>query len=171
MPWVNPASLVIGMAGIYWLWKARRAPKLTIWPLFAGAAALGILANPLIALFQPPTIKPIVSQLQKVLKADDLIFSYEEYFHDLPLYLGQTVGVIEDIQEEQSFGLEWEDHTDRYMKMNPFRKIWGSETKRAYAVMERKREERFRFLIKTGIHEVVKDENFLILTNIPLSNP
>ncbi|CAN5751292.1 glycosyltransferase family 39 protein [soil metagenome] len=171
MPWVNPASLVVGMFGVYWLWKAKRIPEPTIWPLFAGAAAMAILANPLIALFQPPTIKPIVTQFQKSLKADDLIFSYEDYFHDLPLYLKQTVGVIEDIQEEQSFGLSWEDHTDRYMKMNPFRKIWGDETKRVFVVMGRKREERFRLHIKSGIYEVAKDENFMVFTNIPLTIP
>lgn len=172
MPWVNPASLIVGLTGLYWLWRSRQSQKLTIWPLAIGSAALAMLANPLIALFQPPTIRPIVTQLQKDLKADDLVFSYEEYFHDLPLYLGKTVGVVEAIHEEQSFGLEWEDHTDRYMKMNPFRKIWGNETKRVYAVMERKQVERFRQHIKTGnIYEVAQDDHFTVFTNTPLKSP
>lgn len=172
LPWVNPASFIIGLTGLYWIWRARQASTLSIWPLAIGAAVLAMLANPLIALFQPPTIKPIVTQLHKSLQADDLVFSYEEYFHDLPLYLGKTVGVVEAIHEEQSYGLEWEDHTDRYMKMNPFRKIWGNETQRVYAVMERRQEDRFRQHIKTGnIHEVARDENFMIFTNTPLSNP
>lgn len=168
MPWVIPASIVIGMAGIQWLWWAGKDRRFTIWPLAAGTVAISMLANPLIALFQPPSIKPIVTQLQNDLKSADLVFSYEEYFHDLPLYLGKTVGVVEAVHEEQSFGLEWEDHTDRYIRMNSFRKIWRNKSIRVFAVMKTKEVERFRQHIKTDIHEVVSDANFCVYTNTPL---
>ncbi len=163
------SSLACLIAG-GWLWRSSTQNEGKIAERIAIAMMVVLfIFNPLAARFQPPALEPILRQLKTSAQADDQIFSFKEYFHEMPLYLDQLVGVVDHIPTEQSFGLEWEDLSDRYMKLQYLRRRWRELDRRIYIVMKTGGdEEKFTSRIREPFYEWKRDDFVVIYTNIPL---
>jgi hypothetical protein len=82
------------------------------------------------------TTKPLALVLRAELQPGDRVFSYHEFFHDFPFYLGHTIGTV-DYRGEMEFGVEAEDQSDRYVDETTFRRLWAGPA-RVFAVARRR---------------------------------
>lgn len=57
---------------------------------------------------QRPSVKPLAQIIQTLKKPGDIVGSYKTYYQDLPVYVNQTITVI-DIKGELEFGCDVED--------------------------------------------------------------
>jgi hypothetical protein len=72
---------------------------------------------------QRPSIKPLAEVILSLRKPGDIVGSYKAYYQDLPVYLQQTITVVE-IKGELEFGCEAEDCSRWMMNEAPFLDLW-----------------------------------------------
>ncbi len=88
----------------------------------AGICILMIIFNPLARYFQRESARGLVDAIADVRKQNDTYVIAYNYslFQDFPVWLGQTVYMIGDVPEEQSFGLmrEREKFTSKFISDN-----------------------------------------------------
>ena len=106
--------------------------------------------------------------LKEQCQSGDEVFSYRKYFNELPLYLDRLVGVVDNVPLEHSFGLEWEDHSDRYIKLQDLRQRWRAEGNRIYIVVKLSADRKFLSKIKEPVYEWKRTDQVVIYTNIQI---
>lgn len=79
------------------------------------------------------TVAPLATILKSVLKPQDEIIAYNQYYQDLPFYLERPISIL-NWRNELSYGIEHQDNHDWIINDNRFWQQWHSE-KRLFVVM------------------------------------
>lgn len=79
------------------------------------------------------TILPLVTILKPILRLQDEVITYNQYYQDLPFYLERRVSIL-NWQNELSYGMKHQDSHEWMIDNNTFWQRWHS-TKRVFAVM------------------------------------
>lgn len=94
--------------------------------MFVAIVAFLFMFNPLAAGFQRTSAKPVADFLNQTLAPDDQIYTFQDYYQDLPVYLKRTVGIVYNMPKEQAFGIEWEpEQASRYLDQEAIAAKWG----------------------------------------------
>ena len=135
--WALAGWLVLSGGAIAWL-VARRGVRSGLVALVFGMAGLLVLSDPVIALADRRSTKPLALQLKAQAAPDEEVFSYRDYFQDLPVYLGHTVSVV-GYEGELAFGIhaEPEKTAARFVDEAEFLRRWALPGRR-YAVARRR---------------------------------
>lgn len=171
--WDSPLVFVLSAlicAGVgvgLWRLSLCGSKSFPIWIAFSMIAVFAIF-NPLAARFQPPSMERMALALKEQCQSGDEVFSYRKYFNELPLYLDRLVGVVDNVPLEHSFGLEWEDHSDRYIKLQDLRQRWRAEGNRIYIVVKLSADRKFLSKIKEPVYEWKRTDQVVIYTNIQI---
>jgi 4-amino-4-deoxy-L-arabinose transferase-like glycosyltransferase len=109
------------------------------------------------------SIKDLAVALKPRLKASDQIASYQEYYQDLPVYLGRRIIVVE-WGGELDFGARAENTKDWIMDAPSFWKRWRGPA-RIYLVMEKEKYELLRKKGGLALYPVAEDRRNIVVTN------
>jgi 4-amino-4-deoxy-L-arabinose transferase-like glycosyltransferase len=108
--WALAAVLLVGGGAVL---ASLAQPNLPRAGQIAGVVLVVLLVsfNPLGAWLQRPSTQPLAAWLKPKLRTNDRVFTLLDYgpFQDLPVYLGQTVGIAGQVPEEQLFGAMLEE--------------------------------------------------------------
>lgn len=118
--------LVLAILTIIFLSQKRLKIALATIPL--GALILIISLIRLMPELQRPSIKPLAQIIQTLKKPDDIVGSYKAYYQDLPVYVNQTVTVI-DTKGELEFGCEVEDCSQWMLNEKQFLQLWRGKNR------------------------------------------
>ncbi len=98
--------------------------------IFAATYGFMFLFNPLAAAVQRPSSKPFADFLKPHLQPEDEIYTFQDYYQDLPFYLERTIGVAENVPNEQHYGIEWEpEHAARFLGQAEVAQRWDGPTR------------------------------------------
>jgi 4-amino-4-deoxy-L-arabinose transferase-like glycosyltransferase len=137
--WVDFTALALGflffaLLALLFLYHQKVRKALTMVPLAALILIVSIIR--LMPELQQPSVKPLAQIIQSLKKPEDIVGSYKAYFQDLPVYVNQTICVI-DVMGELEFGCEVEDCSKWMMNEKDFLQLWG-EKKRLFIVARSK---------------------------------
>ena len=140
---------------------------------------LGILftiAGLLTLLFYAPhmdhrTIFPLAKQLKHDLKLSDWVITYNQYYQDLPFYLGRKVAVL-NWKNELAFGMAHQKTNERMINDATFFRRWHSQ-KQIYVIISQSEYDAFK-KAHPNDHAIVLGKtktNYLITNRAPQSAP
>ncbi len=111
-----------------------------------------------------PTTKKIAKHIRMNKTKDDLVFIYNYYHQDFPVYLNDTTGIVNFVGELE-FGANSEPEKSKLISEEKFWKLWNTTKKRIFLVLSRS-DYRNVFAKRTRVHNVsVFDKNFIAITN------
>lgn len=111
------------------------------------------------------SIKPFATQLQQILKPQDEVVTFNQYYQDLPFYLERRVNVL-NWRNELHYGMQHQETRAWMWDDNAFWERWHSK-QRLFVVMDLKRykdlpkvypHERFYLLAKTVNNALVSNQ-------------
>jgi 4-amino-4-deoxy-L-arabinose transferase-like glycosyltransferase len=114
--------------------------------------------------------KPSTKQLAKTIKYNrrdgDLVFCYEYYYQDFPVYLESTVGVVGGLGE-LSVCKDIDAASDRLLTEKQFWGLWKTFPKRIFLLLPRDDYRKiFATIIKITTHKILEfDKYFIVITN------
>lgn len=131
----------------------------------ASAAAFLLVAIPIAGRLDYRSTRGLAEELRPVLSADDHVFVYREYFQDFPVYLGQTVSVV-DYDGELSFGMRAEPDkaTQRFFNRQEFLSKWSGPT-RQYVLLRKRDLASLTAGAALDFAKVAETENAVLLVN------
>jgi 4-amino-4-deoxy-L-arabinose transferase-like glycosyltransferase len=147
-----------------WL-AARRGTGRTAWvALLAGAALLVLTLDLMLArLDTGRSVKTLAVSLKRVLRPDDEVIAYREYYQDLPVYLGRRVTVV-DWKGELEFGTRVEDAGAWMIDSAAFGRRW-TEPRTIYLLAGRPNYEALRAAPPGPMCVVDADERVVVAVN------
>lgn len=111
-----------------------------------------------------PSTEKIARCIRMNKSKDDLVFCYNMYYQDCPVYLNDTVGVVNFVGELE-FGAKSEPEKSKLINDEKFWNLWNTTNKRVFLLLSR-RNYRKVFAEKTNIHRILDfDKNFIAITN------
>ena len=138
--WMDFTALALGflflaiLALTFLYYQSVRKALATI-PLAALILTISVIR--LMPELQQASVKPLAQIIQSLKKPEDIVGSYKAYFQDLPVYVNQTISVI-DVMGELEFGCGVEDCSQWMMNEKRFLQLWGE--KRRLFIVARSRE-------------------------------
>lgn len=119
-------ALILLVFGSSYIFKRNRSFRFKIGALSATwvlvLMALGYYGEVL----QKPSILPIVGEIKKNLKPEDMVVSFKTYLQDLPVYLNRTIGVV-DYLGEMEFGTTIESTSAWMFKEEQLLLLWDKQ--------------------------------------------
>ena len=164
-------GLLIGILAIsailmFWFCRGKSSPRGLIAMMLA-TAGICFVFNPLAVAMHRPSTKLFCSFLKPRLAQGAVVFSLRGYFQDMPPYLGSLVAVVDYMPDEQKFGLQLENHSNRYLEVEAFFEVWRGE-KRVYALTAWPHYKTFADSNPSWQKFVImKDDNFVLFSNRP----
>jgi hypothetical protein len=119
------------------IFTLQQRQKLTLSLIPLCAIVLNLAVVRLMPELQRPSIKPLAKIIQHHKQSDDIVACYKTYYQDLPVYMNQTVNVI-DVRGELEFGCEAEDCSKWMYDEKRFLQLW--EGKRRFFVIAQAKE-------------------------------
>lgn len=111
-----------------------------------------------------PTTKKVAKYVRANKTKDDLVFIYNYYHQDFPVYLNDTTGVINFIGELE-FGSNSEPEKSKLIPEEKFWELWNTTKQRIFLVLSRS-DYRDVFAKRTQVHNVlIFDKNFVAISN------
>lgn len=134
--WILVAWLALGGGATAWL-TLRRGHQTGFVAMLLATAGFLLLVNPVAARIDQRSTKPLALLLKTQIAPGDEVFHYRHYFQDFPVYLGQTVGVV-DFEGELTFGIHAEpaQTAARFLAEPEFLRRWPLPGRR-FAVVRR----------------------------------
>lgn len=134
--------LVIGMsaAGIYAYKSTQTSISITI----ISAALFLLTAYAAIPGIDTRTIRPLANIIKPVLKTEDTVVTYNQYYQDLPFYLQRHVNVL-NWRNELTFGMNHQADHDWLIDDDEFWKMWNGQG-RVFVLMSQKEFSTFKHL-------------------------
>ena len=111
-----------------------------------------------------PTVREVAKAVRMNKTKDDQVFVYDHYYQDAPVYVEDTVGVINAVGELY-FGAEAEPSKSKLIDEDSFWKLWKTSSNRIFLILSR---QDYRKVFSKGLdwHKIVKfDENFIAIVN------
>lgn len=111
-----------------------------------------------------PTTKKVAKYVRANKTKDDLVFIYNYYHQDFPVYLNDTTGVINFVGELE-FGSNSEPEKSKLISEEKFWELWNTTKRRIFLVLSRS-DYRKVFAERTRVHNVlIFDKNFVAISN------
>jgi len=111
-----------------------------------------------------PTTKKVAKYIRANKTKDDLVFIYNYYHQDFPVYLNDTTGVINFVGELE-FGSNSEPEKSKLISEEKFWELWNTTKQRIFLVLSRS-DYRKVFAERTRVHNVlIFDKNFVAISN------
>lgn len=88
------------------------------------------------------TIRPLTTLLKPLLKPEDQVTAYNQYYQDLPFYLERRVNIL-NWKNELRLGMEYQDTSEWMIKDPVFIQRWDSQT-RMFAIMGKEEYKNFQ---------------------------
>lgn len=132
-------------------------------PLLLGMGIFIILINLCSDLFETRSVKPLASQLLQIINQNDHIYTYNDYYQDLPFYLKRKVTIVSWVGELK-FGSKHQDMSTIFATDAQFWKDWNSSN-RVFMVLELND---YKSLIRNQIkrlHPIAKTKRSILLSN------
>lgn len=122
--WLLGVTFLAGALAVSWL-TARGRTRAALLGLAATQAGLLLLINPLAGRLDKRSTREFALELRTLVAPGHVVYSYRDYFQDLPVYLGRTVDVV-GYQGELAYGIEAEpDFSARHFIDEPeFLRRW-----------------------------------------------
>lgn len=110
------------------------------------------------------TILPLATTLKPLLKPNDIVVTYDQYYQDLPFYLERTVSVL-NWRNELTFGMEHQDNHDWLINDATLLQQWQSK-RRVFIVMSLTEYEGFKHDKRIhNIHVIDKTTKNILISN------
>lgn len=123
-PYVIALAVIMALGAVGGAWAWRRRSFRWAFAVPAGSGALFLLALTFIApSVVRPSTKPLAEMVKAAFQPGDQIFSYHEFFHDFPFYSDHLTGTVA-YEGELEFGINAENHSDRFIDDAEFRRRW-----------------------------------------------
>ncbi len=133
-----------------------------------GIALLGLVVY--LPRLDTRTILPLATVLNAHLKPQDEVITYNQYYQDLPFYLGRRVSIL-NWKNELSFGMSQQDTHDWMIKDKSFWNKWISK-RQVYVVMSQSEYRVFRENHpKAPAFVLAQTQTNLLMTNHPPKHP
>ena len=111
-----------------------------------------------------PSTRKIAKFIRMNKSNDDLVFCYNMYYQDFPVYLNDTTGVVNFVGELE-FGAKAEPQKSKLISEEKFWELWNTTNKRIFLVLSRSNY-REVFAKRTNFHNMlVFDKNFVAISN------
>ena len=111
-----------------------------------------------------PSTKKVAKYIQANKAKEDLVFIYNYYHQDFPVYLNDITGVVNFVGE-LGFGSNSEPEKSNLIPVEKFWELWGTTKQRIFLVLSRS-DYREVFAKRTQIHNVLTfDKNFIVISN------
>jgi 4-amino-4-deoxy-L-arabinose transferase-like glycosyltransferase len=154
--WVILGSLLATAFIPFGVSLRRRAPWTVAALALASMVFLVVADRGVAFLDDKRSVKQLALDLKSRLRPGDEVMTYQEYYQDLPVYLGRTVTIV-DWKGELEFGSEVEDTSGWMIDQAAFWRRWNGP-ERAYMLTGRgnydklraREPDRFRLLAQTG---------------------
>lgn len=166
LPWLGALLIVLILSAVL-IHCFTRLDRLrySLVVLMATAACILAFFNPIAGAFKRPSTREIAHSLKPRLQPEDHVFHAYDYFHDFTAYLERTTSLANHRPDEHGFGLQLEDHSDRYLEGQAFVDFWRSPAQ-AYALVEWHRLSNFkRDVGEDACRLVLTDPHFVIISN------
>lgn len=111
-----------------------------------------------------PTTKKVAKYVRANKTKDDLVFIYNYYHQDFPVYLNDTTGVVNFVGELE-FGSNSEPEKSKLISEEKFWELWNTTKQRIFLILSRGSYRKV-FAERTQIHNVLTfDKNFIVISN------
>ncbi|GHU13236.1 glycosyl transferase [Alphaproteobacteria bacterium] len=161
---ITAAIVLLAAAYPKWL-KFHRFNALLLF-LFLGANMMWVI-NKASTYYQevkkPPT-KNMAEFVRMNKTKDDLVFCYDRYYQDFPVYLNSTVNIVNFVGELE-FGANAEKEKHVIWQDKEFWDFWKTTDKRIFLLVSK---EKYRevFASKVGMHHILDfDKSFTVISN------
>ncbi len=129
----------------YYLYKNKigKLPLVILFIVFS--ANIMLITNRIIPYYQEikkPSVLDVAKNIKYNLTDNVEVFCYDDYFQDLPVYLGRTVGLVEH-KGELEFGINALDDKKSFPSKKNFMKYFVEAKNRIFVVMSRYRYDQF----------------------------
>ena len=114
------------------------------------------------------SIKPLVAILKPLLKPKTKVFTYDDYYQDLPFYLNHRVFTV-NVSGELSFGMQHQDTHAWMLNDAHFWPIWNSH-EYVYMITNKEIYQRLEQSKTPAIFLLAQTEQDVLLSNHPKSN-
>ncbi|MDR3187487.1 MAG: glycosyltransferase family 39 protein [Holosporaceae bacterium] len=134
--------------------------------LFLSANMMWVInkAAPFYQEVKKPSTKRFAEIINLNRRNDDLVFCYGRYYQDFPVYLRDTVGVVNFVGELE-FGAKSEKNTNRLITKEDFWKLWNTTNHRIFLLLSRN-DYREVFADVSMVHKILDfNEYFLVIAN------
>jgi len=165
-----PIALLLILSGLGFLayFKKSLSCMVLILSLGMGAFENSILLNPLA--FEQKSTQPLVSALGPLWTPGDRVFSYEDYFQDLPVYLNQKVILVMDPNGlgELSFGAEHQSLKGILISRSDFWQQWKPSPPRMFIVLKISVYQSLNQNERSKLYVIHQTNRALIASNFPV---
>ncbi|GHU18417.1 hypothetical protein FACS189472_06710 [Alphaproteobacteria bacterium] len=134
--------------------------------LFLGANMMWVInkASTYYQDVKKPSTKNMADIIRLNKNKDDLVFCYDRYYQDFPVYLNSTVNIVNFVGELE-FGANAEKEKHVIWQDKEFWDFWKTTDKRIFLLISK---EKYRevFASKVGMHNILDfDKNFTVISN------
>lgn len=114
------------------------------------------------------TIRPLATTLNTLIKPQDRVITYNQYYQDLPFYLQRRVSIL-NWQNELSYGMAHQDTKNWMINDKEFARLWSGK-KRVYMIMSKDEYRGFSKKYPTAKIFIIDETGTnLLVTNLPLA--
>jgi 4-amino-4-deoxy-L-arabinose transferase-like glycosyltransferase len=82
------------------------------------------------------TIKPLANILLPIIKPNDIVITYNQYYQDLPFYLKRKIYIL-NWRNELTFGIAHQKHHEWMIKNQAFWNIWHQKDHCTFVIMDK----------------------------------
>lgn len=167
--YVSSFCLCIGGVTTIYTYARHKSSSVLLVPFGTWASFL-LLLNPLVGELKNDSTKSIALKLRQMEVGPNQVISLADYLQDLPFYLESQISLSGYWPRDKGFGLRIEDHSDRYLDSETFKKRWEGD-KMLYAVA---REEHLGKIARefpelTG-YLILTEDSHVLFSNRPTKN-
>lgn len=157
--------LLSALASAFYYWRRGVAAGVTCLTITMGLFLVSVNLN--YAPLDGRSLKPLTTVLLPQLQADTQVFSYHDYFQDLPVYLQRRINVV-GIKGELEFGTNQEDTSAWMIDDATFWKRWRSG-KRMFMIAKHEDYQALKTQnAAKSLYVVAETRKHVLLTNRPL---
>lgn len=132
--------------------------------LFVTNACFSLIAYYTSSFFNGPSVKHLSLELRKVIRPDDVIYNYNHYFQDMPVYLERPV-VLLNWKGELQFGYKHNPPVGTFLHENRLWDNWQDQ-QRKFVVMTTKDFLELRSVLKTfQFYPLACTKKFVLICN------
>lgn len=178
IPYLYTDAIVLTVAAIaaVYLLKRKSFTGIFYCLLITGSLFLITLTAASSAINQR-SIKPLIMELNTVLKPDDEVVTYYKFYYDLPIYAQRRITVVADwkapdiIQNdnwlrEMWFGMPFQNTSEWLIDKNTFEQRWNSN-RRLFVLTDMNYYADMKASLKGNIYEIARYKNTVLLSNSP----
>ncbi|MFZ0218685.1 MAG: glycosyltransferase family 39 protein [Candidatus Aquirickettsiella sp.] len=144
----------------------RKKSTLAFASLAIGSVVSFLIVSVSIPQLDTRSIKPLVIVLKSLLKPNDKIVAYHDYYQDLPFYLNQRVFTV-NVGGELTFGMQHQDTSQWMLQEANFWPKWDS-SQRIYMIASKEAYQQINKQKKYRIYLLAKTPQDVLLSNQPI---